>query len=55
MPIEFGYGYRNDSALWREAERQVRAKFPGIIEGSSGWRRAVACRMKRVRRSGSAR
>ncbi len=37
------------SARWREAERQVRAKFPSLIAGSSGWHRAVENRFKRLR------
>ena len=33
----------------REAKRRVRAKFPSLIEGSSGWFRAVANQIKKVR------
>jgi hypothetical protein len=33
----------------REAKRRVRAKFPHLIEGSSGWFRAVAHQVKKVR------
>lgn len=33
----------------RKAEKQVKAKFPNIIEGSSGWYRAVESRLKRVK------
>ena len=32
-----------------EAMRQVRAKHPGLIEGSSGWHRAVENRRRRLR------
>lgn len=50
MPFDpMDFGYRNDSKRRKEAERQVRAKFPDLMEGSSGWCRAVANRMKRVR------
>jgi hypothetical protein len=31
-----------------EAKRRVRCKFPKLIEGSSGWFRAVAHQMKKV-------
>ena len=31
------------------AEAAVRAKFPNIIEGSSGWTRAVANRYRRTK------
>lgn len=43
------YGYVDRSAQFREAERQVRAKFPTLIEGSSGWHRAVDNHMRRMR------
>lgn len=33
----------------REAKRRVRVKFPHLIEGSSGWFRAVAHQVKKVR------
>lgn len=33
----------------REAERRVRKKFPKLIEGSSGWFRAVADQVRKVR------
>ena len=48
MPI-WGYGYRDQSARWRQAEAEVRAKFPALIEGSSGWDRAVRNRFNRLR------
>ena len=32
-----------------EAKRRVRAKFPKLIEGSSGWLRAVAYHVRKVR------
>jgi len=32
-----------------EAKRRVRAKFPNLIEGSSGWLRAVAYHVRKVR------
>lgn len=31
------------------ARRQVRAKFPALIEGSSGWNRAFENRFKRIK------
>jgi hypothetical protein len=33
----------------REAKRRVRSNFPKLIEGSSGWFRAVAHQVKKVR------
>ena len=32
----------------KEAERQVRAKFPALARGSSGWYRAVENRKNRI-------
>lgn len=32
----------------KEAKRRVRKKFPKLIEGSSGWFRAVANQVKKV-------
>jgi hypothetical protein len=32
-----------------EAKRRVRQKFPALIEGSSGWMRAVSVQLKKVR------
>lgn len=32
----------------KQAEAQVRAKFPSIIEGSTGWYRALANRLRRI-------
>ena len=50
MPINLDqWGCPNRSAQIREAERQVLAKFPDIIVGSSGWHRAVANRIRRIR------
>lgn len=49
MPTMFTYEYRDLSKQRREAEKQVRAKFPALIEGSSGWDRAVQNRFKRLR------
>lgn len=49
MPTMFTYGERDQSKRWREAEKQVRAKFPTLIEGSSGWGRAVRNRFDRLR------
>ena len=31
-----------------EAKRQVREKYPDLIEGSSGWHRAVENRRRRI-------
>lgn len=39
----------NPAWIHQEAKRQVRAKFPNLLEGSSGWMRAVENRMKRIR------
>lgn len=50
MPtIGLGFDYASHCALRRKAEAQVRAKFPLLIEGSSGWHRALANRLNRVR------
>jgi hypothetical protein len=46
MPSDLVLDY---SPLREEARRQVRAKFPGLIEGSSGWTRAVTNRFNRLR------
>lgn len=47
MPTSGEYFYSDKSERIREARRQVRAKFPALMEDSSGWHRAVANRMKR--------
>lgn len=48
-----GYGLDVDPRAVRDRRRraaqQVRAKFPNLIEGSSGWHRALANRLKRTR------
>lgn len=36
----------------RRAEQQVRAKFPGLMQGTPGWNRAVGNRYDRLLRSG---
>lgn len=36
-------------ALRKQAEREVLAKFPAIIVGSTGWHRAVEARWRRLR------
>lgn len=41
--------YRRLEKLRKEAARQVRAKFPNLIEGSRGWNRAFAYRLSRLR------
>ena len=33
----------------KEAERQVRAKFPALLEGTPGWSRAVRNRLARIK------
>lgn len=33
----------------KRAEAAVRTKFPNLIEGSSGWHRALANRLQRTR------
>lgn len=48
MPT-WGYEYEDQSERWRQAEAQVRAKFPALIKGSSGWDRAVRNRINRLR------
>lgn len=39
-------GERERRAL---AAKQVREKFPGLVEGSTGWHRAFTNRMRRIR------
>jgi len=42
MPIEFSYsGPRERYERRNRAKAAVRAKYPNIIEGSSGWFRAL--------------
>ena len=55
MLIPVGYAERCDSErrarhtrTRTEAERQVRAKFPSLTEGTKGWDRAVTNRFKRL-------
>ena len=48
MPTTEWGGYVDRGRIRREAERQVLAKFPGIIVGSSGWHRAVNNRFDRL-------
>lgn len=48
MPC-WGYDNPNRQRRWDEARRQVRAKFPSLIEGSSGWDRAVRNRFDRLK------
>lgn len=40
MPTDTDYSMHED-ALYRAAVARVRAKFPAIIEGSTGWYRAL--------------
>ena len=35
-----------------EAVKQVRAKYPQLIEGSSGWHRAIQNRLSRLAKGG---
>jgi|694.fasta_scaffold00571_7 hypothetical protein len=46
MPI---FGYSNGTNLRELARRQVRAKFPDLREGTSGWYRAVENRYRRLK------
>ena len=48
MPVDGGCYYGNFRAM-ELAKRQVRAKFPNLQEGSSGWYRAVENRRKRIK------
>ena len=48
MPCTGGYYYGNDAR--KEAERQVREKFPALARDTSGWLRAVENRMRRIQR-----
>lgn len=50
MPVNGMYGVPPSWKVLAEAKRQVRAKFPDIVEGSSGWYRALTNRLKRIRR-----
>lgn len=47
------YWMATDPLAWRRrqrlAEQQVRTKFPALIEGSTGWRRALENRLARIR------
>jgi hypothetical protein len=43
------YRRYDGSARWNRARAEVRAKFPGLIEGSSSWDRAVRNRYNRSR------
>lgn len=43
------YYYPRLDKVTQIAKQQVRAKFPKLIEGSSGWSRAVANRVARLR------
>ena len=47
MPSNYCSEY-DKSKHWKEARRQVRAKFPTLLEGSSGWNRAVQNRFNRI-------
>lgn len=50
MPIDYFSIYeRNDAERRKRAEREVLAKFPNIIRGSSGWYRAMDNRLRRGR------
>ena len=55
MLIPVGYAERYErerrerhSRTRLEAERQVRAKFPSLTEGTKGWDRAVTNRFNRL-------
>lgn len=41
--------YETLASKRQEITRQLRAKFPSLMEGSAGWNRAYANRMKRWR------
>lgn len=50
MPNHGGFSdYAARCARLTEARRQVRVKYPDLIEGSSGWHRAVENRRRRIR------
>ncbi len=46
MPI---FGYSDNRNYWEMAKQQVRAKFPDLREGTSGWHRAVENRFRRLK------
>lgn len=41
---------QREMQLHSQAEAAVRAKYPNLIEGSSGWNRAVKQRRAKIRR-----
>lgn len=47
MPGCYIESLADKAARRKRAEAKVRAKFPNIIEGSSGWHRALANRLRR--------
>lgn len=49
MPTTEILGGRDRGFLMDCARSQVRAKYPGLLEGSSGWHRAVRSRYNRLR------
>ena len=53
MATLYGSDYYGNSRALQEAKRQVRAKFPQLPEGSSGWYRAVENRRKRLLSTGT--
>lgn len=48
MPTYYTVSVASMVARRKRAEAQVRAKYPTLIEGSSGWHRALSARMKRI-------
>jgi hypothetical protein len=49
MPTYCISNYSDMCAKLKEAKRQVRIKYPCLVEGSSGWHRAVENRQKRIK------
>jgi hypothetical protein len=49
MPTTYFESYAERCARWRRLEAVVRAKYPAIIVGSSGWDRAIKAMRSKVR------
>jgi hypothetical protein len=50
MPMYFSYGPSYAERIKKKqcAEAAIRAKFPKLLEGSTGWHRALNNRMRRA-------
>ncbi len=50
MPCDYeSFDYARHKEMCVEIRNQLRAKFPKLMEGSAGWDRAYANRVKRWR------